>query len=252
MPDKDNGAGFLPAFVLTVDSLNGSRREHCVREFDRHGIPFSFVEGVRKGSPESAKLYSPWRNLLWSKRSLSEGEVACYYGHRKAWESLLETGAPIGLIVEDDFAVLDSETFKKLMRAPLDSFDWDVLKLFDFRPKKVIRPQRWGGLTIVQFKYPASGNVAYLLTRKAALRLLARKKIYRPVDEDFSCFWEFRLRVRSVFPNIVDEISEKIGGSNLEDARKAQKLRKKTLRSLWGMILAGRKQILARVYRDTL
>lgn len=239
----------LPIFTLTIDPEHGTRRAHVIAEFARLGYDFQFIEGVGKNAPELAGLYSRWRNLLWTKRSLTGGEIACYYGHRKAWQALIDSGAPLGLITEDDFSVINDAAFHDVMENATDSTQWDILKLFDIRPKKIVRTQRWHGLDIVEYKYPASGNQAYFLTRKAAQKLLARKHIFRAVDEDFSHAWEFDLRILSVHPFIVTEISDSVGGSNLETMRSALRKNKNTLRSLWGMVLQAGKQMRASAFR---
>jgi GR25 family glycosyltransferase involved in LPS biosynthesis len=239
-----------PILVLTIDAPNGARRRHCAEEFARVGMKFDFVEGVRTDSPELPGLYSRWRNLVFAKRSMTGGEIAAYFGHRKAWRQFVDSGAPVGLIAEDDLAILDQAAFRTVMENATDTAGWNVLKLFDFRPKPSVGSRDWHGLTLVQYKYPASGNVAYLLTRQAAQDLLARRRVFRPVDEDFSHPWEFGLRVCSLCPNIVAEISETIGGSHLEGGRSAAKRGKNRIRSLWGMVLQARKQLRARAYRN--
>lgn len=239
----------LPIFTLTIDPENGSRRTHVIAEFARLGYDFQFIEGVGKNAPELGGLYSRWRNLLWSKRSLTEGEIACYYGHRKAWQAFIDSGAPVGLITEDDFSVINDAAFHDVMANATDSAQWDILKLFDIRPKKIVRTRGWHGLNIVDYKYPASGNQAYLLTREAAQNLLTRKHIFRAVDEDFSHSWEFNIRILSIHPLIVTEISDNVGGSNLETMRSAFRKNKNTFRSLWGMVLQAGKQMRARAFR---
>ncbi|MGR6467193.1 glycosyltransferase family 25 protein [Rhizobium sp. PAMB 3182] len=235
-----------PIYVLTIDAADGPRRQHCTTMFNRLRMQFDFVQGVRSGDVFGMGIYSPWLNYLLSKRSLSAAEIAVYLGHRKIWKRVAEGGSDVALVVEDDLLISDTEAFGHVMRNASDHAAWDILKLFDFLPKKIVARHEWKGVTIVDYKYPASGCVAYLITRDAARRLLERKRIFRPVDEDFSWCWEFGLRVRSVSPNIVSEVSHTLGGSLLEDSRRNVRRRKNLLRSLVGMVIAGVKQLSAR------
>lgn len=242
------GIGSVPIHVLTIDAVDGARRLHCSKLFDRMQMRCEFVEGIRSDDVSETELYSPGLNLLLSKRSLSAAEIAVYCGHRKIWKRIADGESDVALVVEDDLMVTDAAAFTHVMRNAADHATWDVLKLFDFWPKKIVARHQWKGITVVDYKYPASGCVAYLMTRDAARRLLQRKRIYRPVDEDLSWCWEFGLRVCSVQPNIVSEVSHTLGGSLLEGGRRDVRRRKNLLRSLLGMVIAGFKQVRARLY----
>ena len=111
------------------------------------------------------------------------------------------------------------------------------MKLFDYRPKNIMLTRKIGETDIVAYKYPASGAVCYLINRAAAKSLLSRKKFFRPIDEDMAFPWEFDIRVWSVMPNPVSEISSTLGGSTLETERVITKGAHNVLRSIWGNIL---------------
>ena len=232
-------------YVLTIDPPDGSRRKHCQNLLQKMNYNFTFVEGVLGSDPEVSNLYSKLKNIFFYKRDLSSSEIACYYGFRKIWKLFLETGDEVCLILEDDFNITHESNFKKALLYAHDSKKWDILKLFDYKQKKITIEDRWHDLTIVDYKYPASGCVAYLITRVAANKLLSRGKIFRPVDEDFSSSWELGIRVRSIIPNPVEEASHSIGGSTLEQSRIAKKNRTCFLRSIWGLHLQVWKQIRA-------
>jgi GR25 family glycosyltransferase involved in LPS biosynthesis len=242
----------VPIFVLTIDSKGGARRENCTNLFSKVDCSFEFVEGLRGVDPLVDSQYSQTLNLLFGKRNMSSAEVAVYLGHRKAWSNFLNIDKEVALIVEDDLSILDYEAFKTVLSASHDNSPWDILKLFDFRPKKVVNQVDWYGLNIVDYKYPASGCVAYLITRRAAENLLKRKRLFRPVDEDLSWCWEHGIRVRSIYPNMVGEISEKIGGSTIEMTRLAEKRKRNLLRSLWGILVQAYKQVRAKRYHANL
>lgn len=241
-------SGRIPIYVLGVDDTEGPRRQHVEQEFERLNYSFTFVEGLRAADPQIWPSYSRWRNFFCSKRSLSATEIAVYLGHRRIWRAIASGADEVALVAEDDLSITDPAAFADVMRHASDHAAWDILKLFDFAPKPVVHRQDWHGLEIVDYKYPASGCVAYLVTRDAARRLLARRKIFRPVDEDLSWCWEFALRVRSISPNICTEVSHRLGGSLIEESRVIAKRQSGLVRSLVAIVIAGLKQVRARRY----
>ena len=240
----------VPIYVLTVDDDDGPRRTHCSTVFTGLKLNPIFMRGTVWNDLPSDRKYSAWKNFFFAKRGLSDQEVAVYLGHRKIWAQVIKGQSDVALVVEDDLAILDDDKFLHVLANASGLRSWDILKLFDFAPKAIVASHEWQGVTIVDYKYPASGCVAYLITRDAARRLLQRHRFYRPVDEDMSWCWEFDLCVRSVSPNIVAEVSHELGGSLIEESRLALRKRKNHWRSLMGMILAVIKQVRARRHLD--
>jgi GR25 family glycosyltransferase involved in LPS biosynthesis len=236
----------VPIYVLTIDKDGGQRKVHCADTFERLNLTPIFVQGFLLNDPHLTQEYSSWRNLLFAKRSLSAQELSVYMGHRKIWTQIVAGQNEVAFVAEDDLSIIDATAFLHVLDNAGDHKAWDILKLFDFAPKKIVASHDWHGLKIVDYKYPASSAAAYLMTREAARRLLQRKRFYRPVDEDVSWSWEFDLRVRSVSPNIVGEVSDKLGGSLIEDSRLALRRHKNRLRSIVGIFWTLVKQIRAR------
>ena len=108
-----------------------------------------------------------------------------------------------------------------------------------------------GSTGIVRYKYAASGAVAYLIDRKAAQKLLSRKRFFRAVDEDLSWPWELGLSIWSVSPNLVEEVSHNLGGSLLEMDRKSTKRRRNIARSLWGNVIQAYKLARSKAYNSS-
>lgn len=242
----------MKTFILTVEQPQGARRRHSIAECQRLGLEPVFVSGCTKTSAEVASAYSRMLNRLLLKRDMTAGEIACYIGHRRLWQAFVDSGEEIALICEDDFQSVDDAQFSDVLEQAADIPDWGILKLFDFSPKEIIRRHQYGSFDVVDYKYPAAGAVAYLLRREVALRMLDRKSIFRPVDEDFLYCWEFGTRVRSIYPNPVAECAESLGGSLLEEDRASLKKRKSMRRSLWGIFLTMHKQLRASFYRKRL
>lgn len=242
----------IPIFVLTIDSPGGVRRAHCERLFAKQELQFTFVDGVSGNDLDIDQVYSRRKNLLFAKRSLSPAEISTYFGHRKIWQEFIGTGEDVCLVVEDDLEIINQTDFQIAISNARDYATWDILNFFDFKPKPILHSEDWHSLSIADYKYPSSGTVAYLINRKAAQKLLSRKKIFRPVDEDLSNCWEFDIRVRSISPNLVDEVSHTLGGSMLEGSRLAEKKQRPLPRSTWAIFLEVAKQFRAYRYRRSL
>lgn len=241
----------LPCYVLTLDSPFGARYRSAAGQLARLPLDVTFVRGVRLADPTASGRYCSWRNRLFMKRPMTAGEVAVYLGHRRIWTRLLAAGHELALVMEDDFLINDEASFlAAIADACTLPVDWDILKLFDFRPKVAIRRWRTTHSEFVTYKYPPSGCVAYLIRAATAARLLDRCRIYRPIDEDWSHPWESGLRIISVTPNPVTEAATQLGGSLLEAERRATRdLHRSVLRSLHGMMLAIAKHIRAARWR---
>ena len=228
----------LPCFVLTIDPPEGKRRRNAEVLLTETGLLPRFVEGNRPDDSEIAGHFSKRANLLAYRRSLSHGEIAVYCGHRRIWRQFLNSGEPVALVVEDDFSILDRQRFRQVLADVVSTpRPWDVLKLFDPSGKPPVFTHTIGKTRIAYRHYPASGAVAYLITREAAQKLLTRQRFFRPVDEDLAWSWEFDIRVWSVNPGVVGEASSQLGGSLLESERRACKSRQPVIRSVWGNVL---------------
>lgn len=238
----------IPIFVLTMDNPGGVRWVHCEKEFSNLGLDFNFVEGFKVDNPEITRIFSFIKNFFLVKRKLTHEEISCYLGHRKIWRQFLNSDKDVCLITEDDVMIRDIEAFKRVISFANDNDNWDILKLFDYKPKPIKNSQAWNGLSIVDYQFPASGTVAYLTTRYAANQLLSRKKIYRAIDDGWSNCWELGIKIRSLYPNIAEEVSNILDGSLIEESRSRNKEGKKIIRSLWGMILQVIKQIRSKIY----
>jgi glycosyl transferase, family 25 len=230
----------IPAcYVLTLDLPGGKRYESTSNQLARFSIQPSFVEGIRFGLGEVAPQYSPWLNLLHMKRRMTQGEISVYLGHRKIWKQMLNDGHEIALVLEDDFFIQNDEAFvQAIADAMTVAPHWDIVKFFDFRPKRIIQSYRINQTEFVLHKYTGSGCVAYLIKTDKASILLNQSVIFRPIDEDWSHPWEHNLRILSVNPNPVTEIAPALGGSLLERERNHMKAASRNLlRSLYGNLL---------------
>ena len=241
----------IRGYVLTVDYPAGPRRASMANELAEVPFPWSFIDGVRPGDRGTTSLYCALRNLAFHTRGLADIEVAVYAAHRKIWIAIAEQTEAFGLIFEDDTRIRDRDAFLKAL-ADVSAIpgQFDMVKLFDFRPKAVAIRTTIGSTQLVSYKLLPTGAACYLVSKDAARKLLKRKPVYRAVDQDFTHAWEAGIRIWSVFPNPVDVAFEDHGGSMVETERNS--VPKNRLRAIYGLALQAKKQLHTRFYQRVL
>ncbi len=233
-----NDSTSTPCYLLCAPDSPPARLQSASAQLDALGIAFTPVTGFGPDDPGIAARYSPWRNLLGCKRSISNREIAVSLGHRLIWETLLREGHEHALILEDDFTVLDADRLTRALACAPDLLrDWDMIKLFDFRARTPYVMLARMGLRFAVHTRPNSGLVGYLVSRGCCEALLANMMVYRPVDEDIRYWFETGIRICSVTPNVVSDNADKLGGSLIAEEREAARGRRNVLRSVWGNVL---------------
>lgn len=231
-------------FILTSGASPAARLRSAldqaalVAEADRIGV----VHGATPSNPLVSALLDPNAAARWSKRPPIPAEVAAYATHRMAWRALLDGGGPYALVLEDDVVVRDADALRAVLAATGDllSDGRHLVKLFDFpgeRARGRTVQRSVAGIALVKREHVRAGMVGYLIAREGAARFLARGRVFRVVDEDIKYHWELGLDVWSVAENLVEDGSAALGGSLIEDARKASR-RRSPWRSLKGGLLA--------------
>lgn len=237
--------------VVTVDIDSGPRRKSADKQLAALNWPYQFVQGLTPQNPETVALYDPQLNRRRCKRPLAPVEVAAYASHRKAMQVFLETDQPLALILEDDFRLLEAAAFTARMEGLVSApVEWDILKLFDFQQRAVVDEVSVGDVAIVSHGSPTAGMVGYLVTRQGAKKMLSRPRVFRQIDEDIKYFWELKLRVLSVRPNLVTDISERLGGSLLEADRNEVKQKRHWTVSVKALGQTAMRQINYRRHRS--
>jgi len=167
---------------------------------------------------ELAAYYDPARNRRGYFVPMTEGEIACFLSHRKAWQTFLDSSdAPYAVFLEDDVEPLCSAG---VIEEVLDFLNAERLPTLI----KLFHPRAIGaGLSKPQCNYSVSrplvaplGAVAQAMNRAAAQALLnGTTRLFEPVDVAIQRWWDFGIRVRLVTPGLFDECSIKSGGSTL-------------------------------------
>jgi glycosyl transferase family 25 len=194
----------FPAWVLSLADADERRRGIKTALQGCACLSWKFEDAVdgRHGKPIEAP-YEPRLTECWQGYRLTAGEIACVEGHRRMWTKFLAGEDPLGMFLEDDIRI--DGNFCEMIAAAAShaSSDWDVLRLECVWPRRVLRrgSKLQSGEFIVTRRHDCRGSAAYMLTRRAAERLLAcTDPFWLPIDVIIDRYWDHELRVRTLDP----------------------------------------------------
>lgn len=133
---------------------------------------------------------------------LRPGEVACFESHRMIWKQHDFSKFPVLVVLEDD--VILANEFKLVIEGLIASaLDFDIVK-FDFNPqsRRYGQSQSLGSLSVRRLFQSSASSAGYLLTEKAARRLLARSETYCDTLDSFITAPQNDLSVFQIFPAV--------------------------------------------------
>lgn len=164
---------------------------------------------------------------------VSNGEVACFLSHRAVWQKIVESGAPMGMIYEDDTA-LDPEIHTAAVALAKDHIE--ALGIIMFQPRNIqtaadsVASQN--GLHLTRPHVSPLRTNATLYSASAARRMLEVTKVFdRPVDGTLQLHWVTGLRAGIVQPSGVSEVSADLGGTTIQ--AKPRGLAERLHREFW-------------------
>lgn len=183
-PLNNATAAFMLIFLINL-KRRLDRLERMEEQARFLGLNFERIEALdwRLSAVESVNTWFGGKGPLGE---IALGDKCCLLSHRLAWARFLESGQSHSVFLEDDVKLSDNA------RALLDHCDWltedmDLVKLEHFGPpgQRVLL----SGLKKVSADFQAgqmlsrhTGAAAYILTRKAAQKLLAQTRFELPVD----------------------------------------------------------------------
>ncbi|TCD10975.1 glycosyltransferase family 25 protein [Oricola cellulosilytica] len=172
----------------------------------------------------------------------SKAEIACFLSHRKAWQAIVDKGLDAGLIIEDD--VEFAPGFKEIYEHALSVVQpGDFVRFAKDNRERVRRPLLQDTACHVFVpKTVGLGMLAQLVTREAARKLLAATEVFdRPVDTLLQMTWITGVRMLTVHPSPVRDVSETLGGTTVQHGRgKPAKLRREIVRPLYRIAINRR------------
>lgn len=201
---------FLPIFLINLDRSPHRLKDvdDSMRQLDLDYERVPAVDGRATSTAEVNAVYSHKQNVERYNYDLTQGEIACYMSHRKAWKKLLDSDHPVAIILEDDIVL--SPAFADLHHAVAGIAsskyaNWDIIKLAQpFKPKESTPLDAFGDFTLVDYEKPPMGACGYLISRQGAKKMLSRTPFFRPVDVDMQWQWETGAHVLGLLPYTVD------------------------------------------------
>lgn len=164
----------IPVFILSLPDA-AARRARSARHHARLGIACTIIDGV-----DGRRLDEAARQAAVAPGvSLSPSEIGCHLSHARAWEAIVASGAPCGVVLEDDGLI--AARFAPLLREglPVDRFDYLFLDVDAHNERGLVAYDRADalalghGLCAYTLSDGGEGAHAYVITRTEARRRLA-------------------------------------------------------------------------------
>jgi GR25 family glycosyltransferase involved in LPS biosynthesis len=161
--------------ILTIDRAAG-RRALSIDQIRAEGLEFEIVDGIDGRLSVPLPCTGTW--------GMSNTEIACYYTHCRAYRRILDYGWSHGLILEDDFRLLEFGRFATI----LDDLppDCDFLALHRFQitndPVRVhTAGEKFNRLSPCALCLPA-----YVISSRLAAHILSVHRLpHKPIDHLF-------------------------------------------------------------------
>ncbi|MFX0546377.1 glycosyltransferase family 25 protein [Roseovarius sp. S1116L3] len=174
--------------------------------------------------------------------ALRPSEVATFHSHRACWQRIVDEDMAAALILEDDLEIDTGVFLPALALAMAHCEDGDFVRFpikrredagEDIATDKTIRLSRHDAVAL--------GMVAQLVTKGAARALLAATQRFdRPVDTFLQMTWVHGVRVLTVWPTGIREVSAQLGGSLISRKEGVwPKLRREVLRPVYRRRIAA-------------
>ena len=223
---------------LIIHLERSLERKSQVRKLENYlEYQTKLVEAVdgSKHDNDLSKSYTPRLFRPHYPFSLRPAEVACFQSHRKCWQEILDRGLEAALIIEDDVDIIDEE-FKAAVKLAMKEIKMGDLIRFPIKPREKPRNRSVtrDNISIFEPTLIGLGMVAQIVTYGAARRLLERTERFdRPVDAYLQLRWKHGVRVLTLWPNGVREISSILGGSMIQEKSTGDRIRREILRPLY-------------------
>jgi glycosyl transferase family 25 len=129
-----------------------------------------------------------------------KGEIGCFQSHVRAMEAFLATDKETAIIMEDD-AVPEPWFESGVAQLLAWRQAWDIAPLFHFHNGGPIKIRKSDAFNLTIFLTHVSSSAAYILNRKAALKLLEHMSTQRAcVDHALFEKYTHGLRLRGISP----------------------------------------------------
>jgi glycosyl transferase family 25 len=161
--------------ILVISLPNAENRRNFQQEqLSKLGLDFRFLDATSTNDIDKTTYkqhYQDWQ------RPLKETEVACYYSHRHAWDSVIQSNQPT-LILEDD--ALLSRCTPALLKSLSTKKNVDLINLENRGRKKFISKSSESivcNSKLLRLYQDRTGAAGYILWPSGAKKLIQCEKI---------------------------------------------------------------------------
>ena len=182
----------LAVFVINLDTSR-ERMAQIETASEKAGLSLTRVAAI-DGRVEDGTRWEGFDDAAFRRRNgrnALPGEIGCYRSHLKALDRFVQSGAPHGLILEDD-ALPTADTASRIAAIIDAAPDADVIRLISHRNRGFIaRTETSAGDRLgTTLTGPQGSAAAYLVSRRGAERLLATLlPMSLPYDVALEQFW---------------------------------------------------------------
>ena len=160
--------------ILVISLPNAEKRRNFQQEqLSKLGLDFRFLDATSTNDIDKTTYkqhYQDWQ------RPLKEAEVACYYSHRHAWDSVIQSNQPT-LILEDD--ALLSRCTPALLKSLSTKKNIDLINLENRGRKKFISKSSESivcNSKLLRLYQDRTGAAGYILWPSGAKKLIQCEK----------------------------------------------------------------------------
>jgi len=191
----------LPIFVISL-KRRFDRLQHMQALLGARGLDAEFIEAVDGTvlTSEQRGRYDRRRALSVYGAEMNAAEIACHLSHQKVYQTIVERGHDMALVLEDDIEC-DAD-FGDLLAGVLAGPrpEWLILRLQSSKGAIIRgdRPSTQGdrievvhGRTLARVRSGVVGGCAYLIRREGAVRMLRyAERPFMPIDQTMDRYWE--------------------------------------------------------------
>ncbi|WP_372720748.1 glycosyltransferase family 25 protein [Novipirellula sp.] len=212
------------AFVISLERAT-TRFEHAKSLLSQLPMDAEILPAVDGSEMSDAEVAACHHRHVHHPRypfALRRGEIGCFLSHRNAWQKIIDSGLDAALILEDDVLV-DSDRFRGAIEfvrahAPKDSYVQLPVRNV---PRDVIALSSRGGHRILLPTITPLRTSGQWVTRLAAKRLLRATETFdRPVDTTLQMHWITGVRLLTLDPSGIRDLTAELGGSTIGVGKK--------------------------------
>jgi len=209
----------MPMYVINLDR-SPQRWAKMAANLGAMGLDFERLVAVDAAQAPDAVIdafYDAAANARHYFVPLKRGEVGCFLSHRKAWQALVDSGADMAVVLEDDVEFeAPPQPLLQALAQQLGTAQPRMVKLYTKRAVRGRAVADLGGHALVHPATTPLGMQAQLLNRAAAQTLLAAfPRCHEPVDVALQRWWDTGVTTWVLRPNLVKEVSAQVGGTTL-------------------------------------